>query len=414
VTPPSAIAFTFAGDWWDEGISAVLDRLAGRAGLTGCTVTTSYHAARDLLPHNPIRRVSFLESGVIYFQPEEGRYRETSLRPRVATAAAGRDILQDLIAPARQRDFAVGAWTVFLHNTRLATEHPELATRNAFGDRMLSTLCPAQPAVRAFSLALSGDVARHNPAAIHLESLSFMPYDHGGHHERTFIPLDAVSRYLLGVCFCDACLAHARDYGVDVVRVQAFATGHLERAFAGDIAPGAAATIDRAALEGEAGGHMGRFIESRLSTVTTLVREVAAYVLRESPQTRVVFLDVSGAFAAGMPDAVRAVDLAWRDGVDLEAIGPLVSSVAICGYFTDLGRLRREIGAYRALLPAIELEVILRPAWPDALSADQLAARLAAVADERTRFAFYNYGMTRLDALDWIKQALSQPAIRNA
>ncbi len=408
-----AIAFTFAGDWWDEGISTVLARLADRAGLSGCTVTASYHAARDLLPHNPVRRVSFLESGAVYFQPEEARYRDTFLRPKVAAAAAGRDILHDLMAPARERGFEVGAWTVFLHNTRLATAHPEVASRNAFGDPMLSTLCPSQPAVRAYSVALAGDVARHRPAAIHLESLSFFPYDHGGHHERTFIQLDAVSRYLLGVCFCDACLARAREFGVDVARVRNFVRAHLERAFAGDIVPGQADTIDRNTLEAEARGHMGGFIESRLATVTTLVDDVATHIRRESPHTRVVFLDVSGAFASAMPEAVRAVDLSWRDGIELEAIGSLVSGLGICGYFADLGRLRREVGAYRATLPTAELEVILRPAWPDAFSADQLAIRITAVADRRMRFAFYNYGMTRLDALDWIKQALSQQAVRN-
>jgi hypothetical protein len=241
-----------------------------------------------------------------------------------------------------------------------------------------------------------------------------MPFDHGGHHERVFIPLDAVSRYLLGICFCDACLVHARGRGVDVARVQDFARTYLERAFDGEIAPGVAGIIDRAALETEAAGHMGRFIDARLATVTTLAREVASTIRRESPQTRVVFLDVSGAFASGMPDAVRAVDLAWRDGVDLGAVGPMVSRVAVCGYFTELARLRREVDAYRAALPDVELEVILRPGWPDALSGDQLAMRLAAITDAGTRFAFYNYGMARLDALDWIKQALSQPVVRNA
>ena len=348
-----AIAFTFAGDWWDEGIPTVLDRLAGRAGLSGCTVAASYHASRDLLPHNPRRHLSFLESGAVYFQPQESQYRETPLRPKVAAAAAGRDILGELIPVARERGFEVGAWTVFLHNSRLASEHPELAPSNAFGDSILSYLCPAQPAVRAYCQALAADVARYRPNAIHLESLCFMPFDHGGHHERVFIPLDAVSRYLLGICFCDACLAHARGRGVDVARVQDFARTYLERAFDGQIARGVAGMIDRAALETEAAGHMGRFIDARLATVTTLVGDVASTIRRESPQTRVVFLDVSGAFASGMPDAVRAVDLAWRDGVDLGAVGPMVSTVAVCGYFTDLARLRREVDAYRAALPAV-------------------------------------------------------------
>src|ERR1700694_4623178 len=103
-----------------------------------------------------------------------------------------------------------------------------------------------------------------------------------------------------------------------------------------------------------------------------------------------------------------------RGGVDLGGVGPMVSTVAVCGYFTDLARLRREVDAYRAALPAVELEVILRPGCPDALSGDQLAMRLAAISDARTRFAFYNYGMARLDALARIKAAVSEEAVRDA
>src|SRR5258708_7890889 len=61
------IGFTYAVDVLDEGAEAVVANLRGRAALTGVAVAASYHAARDLLPHNPRRVVAYQESGAVYF-----------------------------------------------------------------------------------------------------------------------------------------------------------------------------------------------------------------------------------------------------------------------------------------------------------------------------------------------------------
>ena len=118
------------------------------------------------------------------------------------------------VLPAR-RGLTVRAWTVFLHNGALAAAHPDCAPENAYGDRYVTDLCPANPDVRAFARALAADVAGLGVATICAESLHYHPLEHGYAHERYFVPLGPRSRFLLGLCFCPHCLEAARSDGVD-------------------------------------------------------------------------------------------------------------------------------------------------------------------------------------------------------
>jgi len=79
--------FAFASDLVDEGMATVLDNVAGRAGLGGVTMAAAYHHGRDIFPHNPRRKVAFLEGGAVFFQPDSARYRDLLLQPRVSELA---------------------------------------------------------------------------------------------------------------------------------------------------------------------------------------------------------------------------------------------------------------------------------------------------------------------------------------
>ena len=117
--------FCFATDLGDEGIDAVLDNVQHRGGLGGLTVAAAYHEGRDVFPHNPVRRVRFLESGAVFFPPGPA-LSGARLQPPVSDAAR---VLPQVVAAAGERGLAVRAWTVFLHNGALAAAHPECAPR---------------------------------------------------------------------------------------------------------------------------------------------------------------------------------------------------------------------------------------------------------------------------------------------
>lgn len=401
--------FLFATDLQDEGIEAVLDNIQGRAGLHGATLACAYHHARDVFPHNPVRKVRFLEGGTVFFRPNARRYAGQRIAPRMSRLATEVDMLARLMEATERRGMAVRAWTVFLHNTTLGTRYPDCAPQNVFGDPYLTNLCPANPDVRAFARSLAADIARYGVESILAESLSYGGFNHGYHHERSFITLSPVVRFLFGLCFCEHCLRAIGAAGVDTERVQNFVREALERVLADgvdDLSDGQPTLENLAPL---ADGELGGFLAARNGVVTSLVAEVAEAVAAVGP-TKLTMMDMSGAakgYATGMPTGDPAPADAWKEGVDPAAAAQAAHALSVIGYARESERLRLDLDAYRALLPADRtLSVALRPMLPDCDSAENMAAKLALLRERGVAWAdFYHYGFVRLSALDLIREA---------
>jgi hypothetical protein len=404
--------FAFATDLADEGMANVLDNVADRAGLGGITLAAAYHQGRDIFPHNPARKVHFLEADSVFFQPDARRYRGLELRPRVSALARESDPLSDLCREASARSLRVRAWTVFLHNYTLGCAHPDCACRNAFGDPHLTDLCPSNPDVRAYVAALSADIAGKGVASVVAESLHFHALEHGFHHERYFIELGLFGRYLLGLCFCDHCMKVARRRGVDAERLRREVRGELERRFAADPQP-EPPELARETVGTFAGGELAGYLETRAGTVTSLVKEAAQAAAAENASF--AFIDLSGAvmgYATGRPEGGPAADIAWRFGIDVGEVAVACGQLEAIGYAADPERLRIDLAAYRASIgPQRRLSVILRPMAPDCDRAENLAAKLA-IARELgvAEVGFYHYGFMRLQSLDLVRSGL-EPAV---
>jgi hypothetical protein len=375
--------FCFATDLADEGVETVLDNVQHRGGLGGVTVAAAYHEGRDLFPHNPKHKVRFLEGGAVFFEPRA--VRNVRLRPPVSAVAP---VMPELLAAAARRGLAVRAWTVFLHNGALAEAHPDCAPENAFGDRYVTDLCPAHPDVRAYARALAADVAALGVAAICGESLHYHALEHGYAHERYFVPLGARVRYLLGLCFCEHCLAAARAHGVDGDAARRRARGEIERAFGGADDGGMPERDDYARV--------------RERVVTSLVAEVAD----AAGPTPVEFIDLSGAvkgYATGRPTGEPSPAIAWQFGIDVQEVARAGGGIQAIGYAFDPERVRGDLDAYGDAA----VSVIFRPTTPDCDSPENLRAKVELARTHGLRRAdFYHYGFMRLDALDWIHEAL--------
>ena len=400
--------FAFASDLRDEGMEAVLDNVAGRAGLDGVTLAAAYHHGRDIFPHNPLRKVHFLEGGTVFFQPQAARYRGLRLQPQVSRLAGESDVLADLCRRASARLLRVRAWTVFLHNYALGEAHPECACRNAFGDAHLTDLCPANPDVRAYVRALSADIGAHGVATVVAESLHYHGLEHGFHHERYFIELGALGRYLLGLCFCEHCMAAARGQGIEAGRLRDAVRAELERRFARDPKP-EPPELSREQVGAFAGGELAAYQETRAATVTSLVFEAAEAARAEG--AGFAFIDLSGAvkgYATGRPEGEPAPAVAWQFGIDVQEIAAACGQVEAIGYAADPERLRFDLAAYRTGIgPHAKLSVILRPMAPDCDSPHNLAAKLAVARQANAVEAgFYHYGFMRLESLDLIREAI--------
>jgi hypothetical protein len=400
--------FAFAGDLVDEGMAAVLDNVAGRAGLGGVTMAAAYHHGRDIFPHNPVRKVHFLEGGSVFFQPNPTRYRGLKLQPRVSELARESDVLADLCREASSRSLQTRAWTVFLHNYTLGEAHPDCACRNVFGDAHLTDLCPSNPDVRAYVSALTADIASKGVTAVVAESLHFHGLEHGFHHERYFIDLGAFGRYLLGLCFCDHCMTAARLRGVQVESLRTEARRELERRFDAQPEPEEPELV-RERVGAFAGGELAAYMDARSQTVISLVTEAARSARAEG--ARFVFIDLSGAvkgYATGRPQGNPAPDTAWQFGIDVAGVAEAGGQLEAIGYAADPQRLQLDLSAYRSTIgPDRRLSVIMRPMAPDCDSPENLAAKLAVARESGvTEAGFYHYGFMRLKSLDLIRSAL--------
>src|SRR5918997_1577618 len=400
--------FAFATDLHDEGLHAVLDNVQHRAGVNGLTMAVAYHDARDLFPHNPVRKVRYLEGGAVFFPPDRALYEDLRLQPHVSELARAGDPLGDLCAAAGDRGLQANAWAVFLHNDRLGFARPECATRNAFGDPYLTDLCPSNPDVRAYACALVSDIARYEVSTIFAESLHFHGLGHGYHHERYFEELGTVGTYLLGLCFCAHCLEAANRAGVDAESVHRTVRDELRRRLSAEPDEERLGELTRDALDPFGGEQLLGYLEARTQSVTSLADEVSVAAGEKS----VVFLDLSGAekgFATGYPEGEAAPAIGWQTGVDVAALSEACGVVEATGYAADPERLSFDLDAYRALIPDVSrVGLLLRPMPPDCRAVENLAAKVALARGLGLgRVDFYHYGFCRLQALDRIGHSLA-------
>ncbi len=397
--------FVFGTDLLHEGCEAVLDNVRGRGGIEGVALSANYHHARDVFPHNPKYHVFRNEGDVAWFAPDRARY-GSGLVPRQAAEAAGRDILDELCRIAGPRGIPVTAWTIFLHNSTLATEFPDCATRNVYGDPYLTDLCPANPRVRAYCSELASDICRYPVRRLLAESLHYRPLEHGAHHERYLIDLSGEARTLLSLCFCP----HCREAGARAgIACDALAEGirtALDRIF--DDEPGAG---EGPLLGPEDRERLAAYVDVRAQTVTSLVAEVRAATARAGVE--LCFVDHAGAMAHVMRGTSADDDVllaARRLGIDPAAVAAVSDEFCVLGYTDTRGRLEAMLARYRALVgDSRSLTVGLRPLSPDCRDPGNLREKVAVARSFGAEGVdFYHYAMMPLPRLDWIRAALEE------
>lgn len=397
--------FVFGTDFLHEGYEAVLDNLQRRAGVDGVALSATYHDARDVFAHNPKFHVYRNEGDVAWFAPEPKRY-ASGLIPRQATAAAGVDVLAQVCKRAGERGLAVDAWTIFLHNSVLATQHPDCATRNVYGDPYLTDLCPAHPRVRAYCGELAGDIARYPVRRLLAESLHYRPLEHGEHHERYLIHLPPEARMLLSLCFCEHCRAAGTRSGVAVDGLAMAVRAALEPVWQGMLAPAHAGPLLseawRPALE--------RYVEMRADVVTSLVAQVHEALADSGVE--LTFIDHAGTMAHVMQgtSADDEVTLASRRlGINPAAVAAVCDEFSVLGYVDTTQRLQALLASYRKVLgDKTRMSVAMRPLLPDCQLAENFGAKVAAAcAAQPSSLDFYHYAMMPLNRLDWIRDALA-------
>ena len=348
---------------WDFPAASAAAGLAavGRMGIDTLTLAAAYHAGKFIRPCAAGGKVIFPEDGAVYFRARAERY--GTLKPQVSQLTRDEDVLGRLCATA---GLAVNAWLVLLHNTRLGMAHPEATVRNAFGDSYVYSLCPANPEVRAFAVALTADVSEAYPiAGVSLETPGYLPYHHGFHHEFAQVEANRWLECLLALCFCPHCVSGAKTAGIEAealrVRVAAAIDGYL----ASEVSAPRDMALDWWIGDLLADPDLSAFLRWRCDVVTDLVREIRAAVRA----------DVT---VAVIPSVQRPSSLAWLEGSDLCALARAADVLEVPFYEPEAGRIRADAWDVRRRIGGDQpLRGILRPGWPDMASRDDLVAACA-------------------------------------
>src|SRR4051794_360874 len=284
----------FATDLVDEGFKTVVDAAKDRGGCEGIELAAIYHHARDVHPHNPVHRVRFLDGGALFFPPDMNAFAGRRIQPHLPPLLDDLDPMRTLLPVARARALAGRVGPIPLPNSPRGGRSPDATAENAFGDRLLTDLCPANPAARAYARTVTAELARTGVDSITAESICYLPFDHGFHHERTPYPLSETTRFCLSLCFCQHCRARAIAAGVDVEGLRKVVRTEVDRALAGAPTLLDDLPLEREAVATIAGGEMGGFLNAREAIVTSLFAEMRDAVEAAGP-ARFVFMDSHGA-----------------------------------------------------------------------------------------------------------------------
>lgn len=386
--------WVYPWDLFDEGLDIALDRIA-RIGLNSISVATTYHAVRVLMPHNSRRKVLTDEPDAAYFAPDANAY-PASLTPRLALEFSGRDPLAEICTAAVNHNLRVHAWTIFLHNSTLGTQHPELTITNCFGDHYVHALCPSNPTVRAYAIALGADITRRYPiAALDIEALAFMGYAHNSHHDKASIGLAPLHHFLLSVCFCQHCTQHIEQHGADALAIAEKFRRELQSYFDGDRR--FAKLTEREGLVALLGEMNTRaLLDARNAISVSLLAELRRAVPKN---IAVILRAASSPFHVGGKTAGDLEDLAQHtDGLAFTFF-----SMPFAKFKSEVSTVLRAILRKRDSWAGVSLAMDL----PDCQDENDFRARIDVLrAQGFERFAFYNYGLMPRPCLDWITRLL--------
>lgn len=363
----------------DRGLAGFVEDLR-KAGLNAVSFAATYHAVRQLMPANPVRKVFYAPRSHAYFPPR-GRYGR--LAPVPSPLVAGRDALGELAGALSRSGMHLKTWVIGCHNSDLACTYPDLAIHNALGDTLPHHLCPARGEVAEYLAALLADLAGHYELqAVELESFGYADgFEHGAHHEMSGLPPDGFHGQLLNLCFCPGCLESAAADGVDA---EALAIACRQELLAWMDTPAWQPPIaDAAAAFTADHPELAAFLRVRRRVTDDLGRRLRDAVAAVAPTTKLI--DLGGGQASANRDL-----LDWADGLVVRA-DPATAASA-----------RQTLGP-SAYVGCGVYPMAPRPLSPGAVR-DTVAACAAAGCDG---FNYYNHALMQRSTWEDIRQAIA-------
>ena len=326
------------------------------------------------------------DHGAVYFHPDLELYTATCIQPHVSPVVEGRDYSLSIRERAASRGMRFGAWIVYLYDHHLARSHPKCAkvdVVDVFGNLYESMLCPANPDVRGYALALTQDVlSQFDPDSVVLESLCYLHFEYGFLNPKLLVTITPRDRFLLGLCFCPHCLEAAEAAGVDGAGFKQRVADFLGESLPREPRAMEKLPVDAAYLERAFDGELERYLDVRVGVAASLHDEVVK-MIRSHGDGRI-------AIYSGLP----------REHV-LSVIDEVFASIP--EGTADLAAFRRAEGI--GLPPEVRFRPTLQPEnlnGPDGTR--NLIESLG--QGSNAELTLYHFGLARLEHLQWIGAAI--------
>lgn len=377
---------------WDLIDDARAGEYLGDLGMGTVSLAAVYHSIRAVMPHNPRRKLLHAEHAAVYFAPDGPRYRGARLQPPRPSWTATDDAFGSALHRLRQADQRVNAWVVLTHASIHGRAHPDLTVVNAFGDRYEHALCPAHPEVREYARRLVTDlVDNYDVDGVELEAWGYMGVDHGSHHDKVGIVLDALHRFLFSICFNSASQKAIDRAGGDPERIRNQTQRQLTAFFGSLVEPDhdGARVLER--LE-ECLGHAdaAALLAAREAVTLSLLDEILAALPAPSPEIYVFAspqLHMTGAAVGVRPETLQGrVSGAIRP---MFGQSPASAGELIAGFVDGAGQHLKAIATLPLFGPGIS-------------SRDDLEHLADAVLDSGAAgVRYYHYGLATEERLGW-------------
>lgn len=381
--------FVYPWDIAATGIEQVIEDFKD-VGCNTLVVNSSYHHGRFFHPGR--EAFQYVDQSAISFTPDLTRYGR--LQPVVHEEIANQNILAETRAHCEREGMDFVTWWVGLHNSSLGKEHPDLCVQNIWGDRYTYALCPSQPEVQQYAVALFEDtLVTVQPQRILTEAIAFLQMAHGDHHELILLNLSRSAEWLLSLCFCDTCCQNAEKEGVNTSEVKTlveqlvrervnYDMGHLEED---------AYELPHLLLEYP---ELYQYQQARVSTVTKLVKQLGEIAKRHG-----VALDYMPS-SSGLP-----ANQTFFEGVSLQQTAEISDRFMALGYVNadSTAHTLRTLSRFvpdRAHAVALTLHADVNP------TNHSLLEHIQSIAEANVNAVYYyNYGLLNKRRLSWVKEA---------
>lgn len=217
---------------WDVRAPGAVARIC-ELGVDEVAVAVACHSARAATPWSTTSTAVHARHAAFYRPLRGPVWGDIPLRPAVPDWVPAPDSAGDAVRLLAAAGVRTAAWIVLTHSTLLGSTHPEVAVRNCFGETYPWALCPAQPAVRAYAAALTGESLAGLPfASVVLEACGPLGVVHQHQHEKTDGVWAPAAARLLSVCCCASCAAGWSAAGLDPDDVRARLSTEVRRIIA--------------------------------------------------------------------------------------------------------------------------------------------------------------------------------------